>query len=120
MTAPAVVDAGQPVCCGLRIPGVAGAALVAGCQLCRHSPTYWRGVEHQQPAPPPAAPVVVEPAAVAPVDMPSTPALPPVRPGVCVICGAKARLYPGGWRCDQHPPTSSTDTVRPTAPKERP
>lgn len=33
-----------------------------------------------------------------------------LRPGVCAAgvqpCGAPARLYPGGWRCDNHVPSS--------------
>jgi hypothetical protein len=109
----------QATCCGQRTPGVAGAALVNACQLCPHSPTYWRGPDHQQPAPPPAVPATVEPAVVTPTAMPSAPARPAVRPGVCVMCGASARLYPGGSRCDNHLPTSTAAIVRrPATPKE--
>lgn len=29
-------------CCGQRAPGKAGEPLILACQLCTHSPTYWR------------------------------------------------------------------------------
>lgn len=31
-----------PTCCGQHPPGAAGEPLVLACQLCPHSPTYWR------------------------------------------------------------------------------
>lgn len=37
-----IADA-ESVCCGEHPPGVAGEPLKLVCQLCRNSPTYWRG-----------------------------------------------------------------------------
>ncbi|NES28954.1 hypothetical protein GCE86_19645 [Micromonospora terminaliae] len=39
-----------PSCCGVRLPGAAGALLVNACQLCPSSPTYWR---NRPPSPAP-------------------------------------------------------------------
>lgn len=40
------------------------------------------------------------------------PVLKPIVPGECDTgrprCGKKARLYPGGWRCQEHQPGNTT------------
>ncbi|WP_200213374.1 hypothetical protein [Micromonospora coerulea] len=98
-------------CCGQRIPGTAGGPLVLACQLCPHSPTYWRGPDARQPVPPaderPAVPAAEQPARV----LPAAPNPPAVQPGRCgagvTPCGtAPARLYPCGWRCEEHRPSN--------------